>query len=237
MARYGRGDDRGTRLHPGRGADRTHARLSRVDSWNRGGTPVGQAVGVAGEHRGNPHHLVLQDTAALEGDARFKVNPPLRSERDVVAVRESLPGGTIDAAARITRRTRPRPRRPAGHRRPRECSASRRPSRRRGPDGYDRSARLGRDRRGDGTPTCCRRRLDTSEARLAPGDDVTFCLMAERPWSLGVEDPVRRSRNSPFLGHDFQCKVVATVLRGRVTFVDPSLARCCPSQPMPRALA
>jgi dihydroorotase len=48
-----------------------------------------------------PHHLVLtdQDVAASDYDPDFKMNPPLRSEADVKAVREGLADGTLDAIA------------------------------------------------------------------------------------------------------------------------------------------
>ena len=46
-----------------------------------------------------PHHLLLTDELARGYDARFKVNPPLRREEDVLAVREALADGTIDIVA------------------------------------------------------------------------------------------------------------------------------------------
>ncbi|NDB17774.1 MAG: dihydroorotase [Actinobacteria bacterium] len=46
-----------------------------------------------------PHHLLLTDDCALTGDPVYKVNPPLRSTHDVVAVREALADGTIDIVA------------------------------------------------------------------------------------------------------------------------------------------
>ncbi|MBL0888558.1 dihydroorotase [Myceligenerans indicum] len=46
-----------------------------------------------------PHHLLLTDERARSYDARFKVNPPLRTEGDVEAVREGLADGTIDIVA------------------------------------------------------------------------------------------------------------------------------------------
>ena len=46
-----------------------------------------------------PHHLMLT-TELLEGyDPTFKVNPPLRPAEDVVALREALADGTINAVA------------------------------------------------------------------------------------------------------------------------------------------
>jgi dihydroorotase len=46
-----------------------------------------------------PHHLLLTDETAWSYDPIFKVNPPLRTERDVQALREGLADGTIDIIA------------------------------------------------------------------------------------------------------------------------------------------
>jgi dihydroorotase len=46
-----------------------------------------------------PHHLVLTDAAVATYDTAFKVNPPLRTDADVQALREALVDGTIDAVA------------------------------------------------------------------------------------------------------------------------------------------
>jgi dihydroorotase len=46
-----------------------------------------------------PHHLLLTDARAESYDAKFKVNPPLRREEDVLALREALADGTIDIVA------------------------------------------------------------------------------------------------------------------------------------------
>ncbi len=46
-----------------------------------------------------PHHLLLTEELVRGYDARFKVNPPLRRDEDVHAVREGLADGTIDIVA------------------------------------------------------------------------------------------------------------------------------------------
>lgn len=46
-----------------------------------------------------PHHLLLTDELVRDYDARYKVNPPLRTAEDVAAVREGLADGTIDIVA------------------------------------------------------------------------------------------------------------------------------------------
>ncbi|MDX6277653.1 MAG: dihydroorotase [Nocardioidaceae bacterium] len=46
-----------------------------------------------------PHHLLLTDGLVRSYDPIYKVNPPLRSDDDVAAVREGLADGTIDIVA------------------------------------------------------------------------------------------------------------------------------------------
>jgi dihydroorotase len=46
-----------------------------------------------------PHHLLLSDAAVLGYDTGCKVNPPLREEADIEALRSALADGTIDAIA------------------------------------------------------------------------------------------------------------------------------------------
>lgn len=46
-----------------------------------------------------PHHLMLTDELVRGYDARYKVNPPLRTQADVDAVRAALADGTIDVVA------------------------------------------------------------------------------------------------------------------------------------------
>ncbi|MBO2990135.1 dihydroorotase [Leucobacter tardus] len=46
-----------------------------------------------------PHHLILTDELARTYDPRYKVNPPLRSDRDVRALRAAVSDGVIDIIA------------------------------------------------------------------------------------------------------------------------------------------
>lgn len=43
-----------------------------------------------------PHHFILSDEDITEDDANFKMNPPLRSPKDVDALKEALRDGIID---------------------------------------------------------------------------------------------------------------------------------------------
>ncbi len=58
-----------------------------------------KARGVNVTAEATPHHLLLTEELARSYDSRFKVNPPLRRDEDVLALREALADGTIDIVA------------------------------------------------------------------------------------------------------------------------------------------
>ncbi|SFS18631.1 dihydroorotase [Agrococcus baldri] len=58
-----------------------------------------KAKGIAITAEVTPHHLLLTEELVRSYDARYKVNPPLRADRDVRALREALADGTIDIVA------------------------------------------------------------------------------------------------------------------------------------------
>ncbi|HEY8912210.1 dihydroorotase [Lacisediminihabitans sp.] len=58
-----------------------------------------KARGIAVTAEVTPHHLLLTEQLASGYDSRYKVNPPLRRDEDVHAVRAGLADGTIDIVA------------------------------------------------------------------------------------------------------------------------------------------
>jgi dihydroorotase len=46
-----------------------------------------------------PHHLLLTEEAIAEYDTNFKVNPPLRTQKDIEALKQAVSDGLIDALA------------------------------------------------------------------------------------------------------------------------------------------
>ena len=46
-----------------------------------------------------PHHIALTDDELLNYDTNYKMNPPLRKQKDIAAIIEGLMDGTIDAIA------------------------------------------------------------------------------------------------------------------------------------------
>lgn len=83
-------------------ADHVQARLHICHLTTAGGVEIirwAKARGIAVSAEVTPHHLLLTDELARSYDPVFKVNPPLRTESDVMALREALADGTIDIVA------------------------------------------------------------------------------------------------------------------------------------------
>ena len=57
----------------------------------------GQGINVSAE--ATPHHLLLTDEKLETYDGVYRVNPPLREQRDTIALRDALLDGTIDVVA------------------------------------------------------------------------------------------------------------------------------------------
>src|SRR3954452_21386141 len=169
-----------------------------------------------------PHHLLLTDACAESYDPVFKVNPPLRTEADVAAVRAGLADGTIDAVATDH----------APH--AVEDKESEWAQARPGMLGLEQALSVvvetmvetglldwqGVADRMSVRPAVIGR-LDGQGRPLAPGEPANLVLLD--PGSRAVVDPATlasRSRNSPYAGRELPGRVVATFLRGVPTVLD-----------------
>lgn len=82
--------------------DHVKSRLHICHVTTAGGVEIirwAKARGINVTAEVTPHHLLLTDELARSYDPIFKVNPPLRSEKDVMALREALAEGVIDIVA------------------------------------------------------------------------------------------------------------------------------------------
>ncbi|MFI9240001.1 dihydroorotase [Streptomyces sp. NPDC053079] len=173
-----------------------------------------------------PHHLLLTDELVRSYNPVYKVNPPLRTERDVMALREALADGTIDIVATDH----------APH--PHEDKDCEWGAAAMGMVGLEtalsvvqhtmvetglldwaqvaermsfRPAAIGR-LAGHGRP-------------IAAGEPANLTLLDSA--YRGVVDPAgfaSRSRNTPYEGRELPGRVTHTFLRGRATVVDGKLA-------------
>jgi dihydroorotase len=83
-------------------ADHVKSRLHICHLTTAGGVEIirwAKARGINVTAEVTPHHLLLTDELAHSYDPIYKVNPPLRSQSDVMALREALADGTIDIVA------------------------------------------------------------------------------------------------------------------------------------------
>jgi dihydroorotase len=83
-------------------ADHVQSRLHVCHLTTAGGVEIirwAKARGINVTAEVTPHHLLLTDDLAKSYDPVYKVNPPLRTQADVMALREGLADGTIDIVA------------------------------------------------------------------------------------------------------------------------------------------
>lgn len=83
-------------------AEHVNSRLHICHLTTAGGVEIVRAAkrrGIKVTAEVTPHHLLLTDEKAESYDPVFKVNPPLRTNADVRALREGLADGTIDIVA------------------------------------------------------------------------------------------------------------------------------------------
>ncbi|WP_045743190.1 MULTISPECIES: dihydroorotase [Actinoplanes] len=166
-----------------------------------------------------PHHLLLTDELAAGYDPVFKVNPPLRTRKDVEALRQALRDGVIDVVATDH----------APHAvQDKECEWA-----------YARPGMLGLETAlpivlsvfGEDWDLIADR-MSVAPARIAGldghGGDLT---KAGTPANLTLVDPsvswvvdpaglASRSRNTPYAGTTLPGRIVATFLRGEATVLD-----------------
>ena len=82
--------------------DHVQSRLHICHVTTAGGVEIirwAKARGINVTAEVTPHHLLLTDDLAASYDPVYKVNPPLRTEKDVHALREALAEGIIDIVA------------------------------------------------------------------------------------------------------------------------------------------
>jgi len=83
-------------------ADHVQSRLHICHVTTAGGVEIirwAKARGIQVTAEVTPHHLLLTEDLAKSYDPIYKVNPPLRTEKDVMALRQALAEGVIDIVA------------------------------------------------------------------------------------------------------------------------------------------
>ncbi len=164
-----------------------------------------------------PHHLLLTHEALLGYDTACKVNPPLREEADVAALRAALADGTIDCIA-----TDHAPHSPLE----KDCEFAEASP---GMIGLELCVPLLLGLVKDGVLSLARfvealtsapaRVVGLPSSRIAEGARADVTLID--PSSVWTIDPARlrtKSKNTPFLKREVTGRVLMTVAAGRVVF-------------------
>ncbi|HBS75589.1 MAG TPA: dihydroorotase, partial [Microbacterium sp.] len=182
-----------------------------------------KARGVAVTAEVTPHHLLLTEELVRGYDPRFKVNPPLRRDDDVRAVREGLADGTIDIVATDH----------APH--PAEAKSCEWQAAAHGMVGLECALRVVQQTMVDtgmldwADVARVMSAVPARIGRLTPpalevGAPAAFVLYDPRPARTFTRDDLHgRSVNSPYLGRDLPGEVRWTVNGGFVTVADGEL--------------
>ena len=175
-----------------------------------------------------PHHLLLTDESARGYDPVYKVNPPLRTEADVEAVRAGLADGTIDTVGTDH----------APH--PSEDKDCEWAAAAFGMTGLETALSVvqatmvdtGRMTWADvarvmsATPARIGRVDDEHGRPIAVGEPANLVLVAPAaPRLVAPRGPAPKSGNTPYPGMELPGAVVATFLRGRPTVLDGVLVK------------
>jgi dihydroorotase len=169
-----------------------------------------------------PHHLSLTDDLVASYDPVLKVNPPVRTDRDVEALREAVADGTIEVIA-----TDHAPHAPELKDQEWEHAPC-------GMLGLETAFAVIHTELvvpGLLDPLTAIARLTTGPASVRNVGDHGAAIAPGRPANLAVLDPDltwtvdaaalhSRARNSPFAGRELRGKPVHTLLRGRFTLRD-----------------
>ncbi|MFE9379681.1 dihydroorotase [Streptomyces sp. NPDC006855] len=173
-----------------------------------------------------PHHLLLTDELVRTYNPVYKVNPPLRTEADVLALREALADGTIDCVATDH----------APH--PHEDKDCEWAAAAMGMVGLETALSVVQQTMVDtglidwaGVAD----RMSFRPAAIGRLDGHGRPVSASEPANLTLVDPAyrgavdpagfaSRSRNTPYEGRELPGRVTHTFLRGRATVVDGKLA-------------
>jgi dihydroorotase len=195
----------------------TRGALEAVRNAKKEGLPITCEVA--------PHHWTLTDEAVAEYDTNMKMNPPLRSQEHVDAIREAMRDGTIDAIA-----TDHAPH----HMDEKGLEFDQAPF---GITGLETGVALAFDLVHNGlidlerlvemcstNPARIFGLADRGSLKSNAHADITI-LDPEVEWIFDVTHSKSKSRNTPFHGRAMRGAAVATIVGGRLVHLHPDYTR------------
>jgi dihydroorotase len=183
-----------------------------------------RAEGLAVTAEATPHHFTLTDASCAGFDPVFKVNPPLRTQADVTAIKAGLADGTLDAIA-----TDHAPHAPHLKEQPFDQAPP-------GMLGLETALALALTELDlpldeiiallSWRPAAIAGIADRHGGRIEPGRPANLCVID--PAAAWVVDPDRlasRARNTPYAGRKLTGRVRHTLWRGEAVVVDGEAQR------------
>ncbi len=182
-----------------------------------------KAEGLAVTCEATPHHFTLTDAACAGYDPVFKVNPPLRTDDDVAAVRAGLASGVVDCIA-----TDHAPHAPETKEQPFDQAPP-------GMLGLETALALALTNL-DLPIAEVLALLSWRPAAIIGADDAHGAVAVGRPANVCVVDPATtwtvdpgtlatRSRNTPYAGMELRGRVRHPVLAGEAVVIDAEAQR------------
>ncbi|CAB4666791.1 MAG: dihydroorotase [Actinobacteria bacterium] len=203
-------------------ADHVQSRIHICHLTTAGGVEIvrwAKARGIQVTAEVTPHHLLLTDDEAISYNPVYKVNPPLRTQADVMALREGLADGTIDI---VSTDHAPHPTES------KECEWQEAAF---GMIGLETAFSIVQATMIDSglmTWTDLVNRMSIAPAKIGKYEKQGLDLMVGSPANLTIVNPSlswrvdrdlvkSRSRNTPFHGLELPGVVIATMFNGNVT--------------------
>jgi dihydroorotase len=163
-----------------------------------------------------PHHFALTDAAVSEYDTNAKMNPPLRTQEDVNALRAGIADGTIDAIASDHA---------PHHVNLKMLEFDRAPF---GITGLETAVglaltqlKLPLSRAIELFSLNPQRIMRVPQWGVFEGSDAHLTVLdLSREWKFDVTRSRSKSRNSPFDGWELKGKAVGTIVSGRIVYED-----------------
>ncbi len=182
-----------------------------------------KAEGLAVTCEATPHHFTLTDERCAGYDPVFKVNPPLRTDDDVAAVRAGLAAGTVDCIA-----TDHAPHAPETKEQPFDQAPP-------GMLGLETALALALTNLdmpiADVLALMSWRPaaiigVDDDHGAIAKGRPANLCVVDPTArWTVDADTLASRSRNTPYAGMTLTGRVRHTVLRGEPVVIDAEAQR------------
>ncbi|MCM0604884.1 MAG: dihydroorotase [Xanthomonadaceae bacterium] len=164
-----------------------------------------------------PHHLMFNEQEMRAKNTNFKMAPPLRSDEDVQALREALASGLVDMIA-----TDHAPHGVNDKNVDFEKAAN-------GIVGLQTAVPstlklvfdgiVSKTRWVESLTTAPAKMIGQKIGTLTIGGDADITLISpNKKWNLRAEDIQSKSANSPFIGKEFQGKIFATIVQGKMVY-------------------